>query len=89
MRKVSYSNQFKKDHKRIKKRGLDEDKLKAFVCQLLNDEPLPESARPHKLGGEYGGMWDAHIAPDWILIYEIDDEHLILRRTGTHADLFR
>ncbi len=89
MRKVSYFNQFKKDHKRIKKRGLDESKLQKLVMKLAKDEPLPESARPHKLGGQYVGMWDAHIASDWILIYEIDDENLILRRTGTHADLFK
>ncbi|MCP3852770.1 MAG: type II toxin-antitoxin system YafQ family toxin [Gammaproteobacteria bacterium] len=89
MRIVSYFNQFKKDHKPIKKRGLDESKLQEFVMKLAKDEPLPESARPYKLGGQYVDMWDAHIAPDWILIYEIDDEDLILRRTGTHTDLFK
>lgn len=88
MRAVLYSSRFLKDFKLVKKRNLRVEKLKELVEALATDSPLPKSARPHKLSGNYVGMWDAHIAPDWILIYEIDDTALVLRRTGTHADLF-
>ena len=70
------------------KRGWDLDKAQAIVDALMLDHPLPANARPHKLSGKHENAWDAHIAPDWILVYEIDDNTLILRRTGSHADLF-
>lgn len=88
MREISYTNRFLKDYRQIKNRGWDIQKLETFIGSLVLGQPLPPSARPHKLSGKYEHAWDAHIGPDWILIYEISDEHLILRRTGTHADLF-
>ena len=63
-------------------------KLTALVQALAADESLPPAARPHKLVGERSDLWDAHVAPDWVLLYEIDEETLTLVRTGTHADLF-
>jgi len=89
MRSVVKSGAFKKDYKRIKKRGLSPDKLIATVSLLLEDQPLPERCRPHKLSGEYSGFWECHIEPDWLLIYDITDDELSLRRTGSHADLFK
>ena len=88
MRKISYTNRFLKDYKQIKKRGWDIQQLEAFIDMLATNQPLPPKARPHKLSGKYRHAWDAHVGPDWILIYELDNNHLILRRTGTHADLF-
>ncbi len=88
MREISYTNRFLKDYRQIKKRGWDIQKLEAFIERLASDQPLPPGARPHKLSGKYDHTWDAHVGPDWVLIYEIDDKCLILRRTGTHADLF-
>lgn len=88
MRKISYTNRFLKDYKQIRKRGWDIQQLETFIDMLATNQPLPPSARPHKLSGKYGRAWDAHVGPDWILIYELDKNHLILRRTGTHADLF-
>ena len=88
MREISYTTRFLKDYRQIKNRGWDLQKLELFIEALAMDQPLPPSARPHKLSGNYERAWDAHVGPDWILIYEISDEHLILRRTGTHADLF-
>jgi mRNA interferase YafQ len=50
--------------------------------------PLPFSAHPHKLSGEWEGFWECHIQSDWLLIYAVTETHLHLARTGTHADLF-
>jgi len=73
----------------LKKRNVQIDKLDDVIRKLALHIPLPHSARPHKLTSEYTGMWDLHIEPDWILIYEITETTLVLRRTGTHSDLFR
>jgi mRNA interferase YafQ len=51
--------------------------------------PLPASARPHPLKGEWEGYWECHVAPDWLLIYKHSDIELMLARTGTHSDLFK
>lgn len=88
MREIVNTNRFLKDYKRIKKRGFKIAKLQVLTETLRTDQPLPQSVRPHSLSGKYLGKWDVHIESDWILIYEIDDSVLILRRTGTHADLF-
>ena len=64
------------------------EKLEAIVQLLRDDEPLPISARPHKLTGEYDGFWECHLGPDWLLIYDSTDTEVLLARTGTHADLF-
>ena len=87
-RELVYASQFRKDYKRAVKRGWDIRKLETLVDALATGTPLPDAARPHKLAGTYKDAWDAHIAPDWLLIYEIDPETLTLRRTGTHSDLF-
>ena len=50
---------------------------------------MPPKARPHKLSGNFKESWDVHVAGDWMLIYEVSENLLILRRTGTHADLFQ
>ena len=90
MRKLKYTTIFKRDLKRILKRGYCEEKLFKILKLLVNNETLPSFARPHKLVGNYVGLWECHIQPDWLLIYEYSSEGLlILRRTGTHADLFK
>ena len=89
MRKIVKTGIFKRDYKRIKRRGYPELKLIAVLQLLIADEPLPEKCRPHKLVGEYFGYWECHISPDWLLIYELNEEdELILKRTGSHSDLF-
>ncbi len=71
-------------------RGLDMEKLRTVFEALRQDSELPASCRPHKLSGNFKDYWECHIAPDWLLIYDIsDDEYLYLERTGTHSDLFR
>jgi mRNA interferase YafQ len=80
---------YRKDLKRCAKRGYDLSLLTAVVDQLQNREPLPERYRNHVLGGDRSGFFDCHIKPDWVLVYQILEERLILIlvETGTHSDL--
>ena len=89
MKAVFQTSQFKKDFKRIKKRGKDLSKLKEVVRVIAKCEVLEERHRDHSLNGNWSGSRDCHIEPDWILIYRVDDENLFLERTGSHSDLFR
>ena len=89
MRSIRYTSQFKKDIKRVRKRGKDFDKLKAVIDVLVAGEELAARYRDHALVGNYRGARDCHIEPDWLLIYEIDEDELILVRTGSHTDLFK
>ncbi len=82
------SSRFRKDIKRMKKRGKDMEKLKALLTLLINKAPLPEVYQAHPLKGNWLPFWDAHIEPDWLLIYLQQNDELLLARTGTHADLF-
>lgn len=89
MRRIEFSSTFKKDNKRMMKRGAPAAKLDAVLMLLMNDEPLPARNRPHLLSGEFKGFWECHIQPDWLLIYDLaDPEVLTLHRMGTHSDLF-
>ena len=90
MLKLRYSKQFKKDFKLSQKHGLPMQKLKALLGKLANNEPLEEKHRDHPLIGTYASFRECHIEPDWLLIYKIDQDELILiaQRTGTHSDLF-
>ena len=90
MLKIEYSAKFKKDYKTIKKRGYDIDLLEKVLEILCREEPLPQNYRDHALSGNYAGHRECHIANDWLLIYRIERNILILSltRTGTHSDLF-
>lgn len=81
---------FQKDLKRIQRRGYDLSLLTEVIKTLAAGEQLPEKNRDHALSGNFTGCRECHIAADWLLIYEIVDEDLILylTRTGTHSDLF-
>ena len=89
MRSIRYTSQFKKDAKRIRKRGKDFTKLKVVIDRLAAGEELEPRFRDHALVGNFRGARDCHIEPDWLLIYQIDDDELILVRTGSHSDLFK
>ena len=86
--KVTQSNQFKKDAKKLGKRGKDLDKLLDVVELLVSGKKLPAKLRDHALTGNWKGWRDCHIEPDWLLIYKMKPKELILGRTGTHSDLF-
>lgn len=87
---VKPTNKFQKDLKKIQKRGYNISLLTDIIKKLANGEKLPEKNRDHELTGNYVGYRECHITPDWLLIYEIDGNELILylTRTGTHSDLF-
>lgn len=87
---IKYSTMFKKDFKRIKKRGYDISRLEKIVELLANEVPLPEQFKDHNLSGNYNGFRECHIAPDWLLIYQVNNNELVLvlSRTGSHSDLF-
>ena len=83
------STAFRRDVKRASRRGRDVAKLKLLVALLCEGEPLPARHRDHALKGEWRGFRDAHIEPDWLLLYRVEGDELQLARTGTHADLFK
>lgn len=87
---IKYQTSFRKDFKRIKKRGYDVRLLQEVITMLADQEPLPDFYRDHPLLGDYSGCRECHITPDWLLIYEVSNEELILylTRTGSHSDLF-
>ncbi len=87
---IKFTSQFKKDLKKAQKQGRDTDKLFYIIEKLANDEPLEAKFRDHSLIGNYKNCRECHIEPDWLLIYEIIDDILvlILYRTGSHSDLF-
>lgn len=87
---VKPSNQFKKDLKLAAKRGYQIELLVDVIKKLANGEVLDPKYKDHQLSGTFGSYRECHILPDWLLIYEIDGEQLILllSRTGTHSDLF-
>ena len=86
--RLSQTNQFKKDIKRLQKRGKDLGKLKSVIELLIAKQPLPPKNRDHQLSGNWAGHRDCHIEPDWLLIYKLLDDELRLERTGTHSELF-
>lgn len=88
MRKIFERRSFHNDFLRQEKRGKDFSKLDAIVTELAETGKLDLTKRPHKLAGKYLGLWECHIEPDWLLIYSIAKEEILLIRTGSHADLF-
>lgn len=89
MKLVIQTSQFKKDIRRLKKRGKDLEKLGDVVRLLAADESLEEKHRDHALIGKWVGSRDCHVEPDWILIYRNESESLYLERSGSHSDLFK
>ena len=82
------TNRFERDLKRAIKRGKDLDKLWKIVELLLDNKPLEKRHRPHPLSGNYATAWGCHIEPDWLLIWNQEDDQLVLSRTGTRSGLF-
>lgn len=95
MRKTKYivkpTTQFKKDFKLAMKRSMKIELLEEVIAMLAMGETLPDKHKDHALTGNWVGHRECHILPDWLLIYRIEDEVLVLTlaRTGTHSDLFR
>ena len=89
---LRYTTGFKKDLKRIKKQGKDLDKIKYVINKLANGEDLDEKYRNHILtdSKHYKNCGECHITPDWLLVYKIYDNELVLLlfATGSHSELF-
>lgn len=94
MRKTKYivkpTTQFKKDFKLAMRRSMKIELLEEVIAMLAMGETLPNKHKDHALTGNWVGHRECHILPDWLLIYRIEDEVLVLTlaRTGTHSDLF-
>lgn len=89
-RDIVWTIKFKKDYKLAIKRGLNIDLLDEIIRALSRGEMLPEKNKDHELTGDWAGHRECHIQPDWLLIYRIEDDILVLTlsRTGSHSDLF-
>jgi len=87
---VKPTSKFRKDYKLMEKRGLPMHLLDEIIISLAGGVPLPERNRDHELTGNWVGHRECHILPDWLLIYRIDNDVLVLSltRTGSHSDLF-
>lgn len=92
MLKPEFTGQFKKDYKQAVKRGCSVPKLQKVIELLCAEQPLPPEYRDHALTNSrnYKGMRECHIEPDWLLVYKVIQQTLVLQliRTGTHSDLF-
>ncbi|MFZ5952988.1 MAG: type II toxin-antitoxin system YafQ family toxin [Candidatus Rifleibacteriota bacterium] len=89
MLNLRITNRFKKDLKRMTDQGKSYEKLRAMVEILLNRQPLDSKYSDHPLVGNWKGRRELHVEADWLLIYKIEDDVLILERTGTHSHLFK
>ena len=90
MLNIVLSNRFKKDLKTISTRNSELDLLDEVVNTRAAQKPLPAKNKDHPLTGDYVGFRECHVQPDWLLVYRVEDDDLILflSRTGTHSDLF-
>ena len=87
---IKYHTLFKKDFKRIKKRGYDISRLEKIVELLANEVPLPEQFKDHNLPGNVNGFRECHIGSYWLLIYKVNNNELVLvvSRRASQSDLF-
>ncbi|MBN1391955.1 MAG: type II toxin-antitoxin system YafQ family toxin [Sedimentisphaerales bacterium] len=89
MRRIFWTNQFKKDFKRAQTQGKDIKALKEIVSILAEGKKLPIRCVDHPLRGEWNYCRDCHIKGDWVLIYRIEGNMLVLERVGSHSELFK
>ena len=90
MYQIQYTVRMKRDAKRMKRQGKDMSKLTLVLSLLASGNPLPPNYKDHPLSGNLKGFRECHIEPDWLLMYQIYEDTLILAATatGSHADLF-
>ena len=84
----SFTRQFDKDVKRMKRRGKNIEKIKIVIRSLIAEEMLDPIHHDHKLIGNWQGRRECHIESDWLLIYMIAENRVVFERTGTHSDIF-
>jgi mRNA interferase YafQ len=88
LKTIVFTNEFKREFKLSRKRGKKEEKLLEIIEMLQSSKKIPEKHRLHPLGGEFKDCLELHIEPDWLLIFKLTQESVILLRTGSHSDLF-
>lgn len=88
MLRLITQNKFEKDLAKAVKQGKDLKKLDAIVALLREQKPLPQKNRNHKLKGQFKDLWECHIAPDWLLVYEKTSTTITLIRMASHSELF-
>lgn len=90
MRDVVWTRQFKKDYKLAMKQHRDMNKIDTVIRLLAEGKILPQTYLDHGLSGNWKGYRECHVAPDWLLVYRMEEDVLVLTltRTGSHADLF-
>ncbi len=88
---LKVTGEFKRSLKRCLKRGYDSNLITEVLNILKEKGELPKEYKPHRLRGQYEGLWECHIAPDWLLVWDKKETELllILMRTGTHSDIFK
>ncbi|MEA1053373.1 type II toxin-antitoxin system YafQ family toxin [Lamprobacter modestohalophilus] len=89
MHSPRYTKRFQKDVEPAKRRGQETSKLKHVIELIVSDAPLPPRLRDHALVGNDVGRRECHIEADWLLIYKLDDDKVVIfERTGSHVDLY-
>lgn len=88
MKQLRYTTRCACDLRLMKERGFDLDKIEQVIETLQRSEPLPRRHHLHRLKGKYKDHFECHIAPDWLLIWQEDEDTIYLIRTGAHAELF-
>ena len=91
MLEIEFTPQMKRDMKKMQKRGKDMSKMTKVLAILAAGEMLPQKHKDHKLRGKWNDFRECHIEPDWLLLYQIFEDKLVLSctATGTHDDLFK
>ena len=88
MRELHTTAHYRRNERRMRRRGKDISKLDSVVERLLAGEPLDPRQRVHQLVGNWHPLWECHIEPDWLLVWDDDGNTVTLMRTGTHSDIF-
>ena len=88
---IDFTSNFKKQYKKVIKQGKDEKKFLAILNKLANLEPLEAKYKDHYLYNDkhYNNCRECHIEPDWLLIYQYQDNKIVLMliATGSHSEI--
>lgn len=83
------TKRYLRDLRRLRENGYDTTELKRLVEMLLREQPLPSRYKDHELTGDLHKWRDAHVEDDWVLVYRVIGQRLLLARTGEHEHVFR
>jgi mRNA interferase YafQ len=86
--KITRTSRFKKDYKRMVKRGNEIEKLDIVIIKIASEKKLELKYKDHPLIGNFKNRRECHIEPNWLLIYKLNNDEVVFERTGSHSDLF-